>query len=172
MTVTEIHQNICCIWYVNIFQLGWGHLPSEAKARKPFDRDIYSLTLWTSKNFFASNGVGVRLSVSLTEMMTSWWLISLTSGQIWADFSKIFPRGLKSLIFCMELAEVKTNNMLKNLCPILNLPEVTGWNVWPEVKKFWNRKSKNTLSESLSKTVVRVLSCFFEISIPVSTRTD
>ena len=116
-----------------------------------------------SKKLFSSNSSGVRLSFLLTEMMKSWWLITLTSGQNWADFSKISLCGLKSLIFCKQLAEVTTNNMSKNLYSISNSPEVIGWNVWPEVKKIRKRKSKNRFSKSLEKTVQRVLFWFFDI---------
>ena len=117
--------------------VGWGHLPSEAKASKPYNINIFVWNWWIFKILFLNINFWVFLRF---DFFQKWWRHH-ESYQILvpnlATFSIFWSNGSKSPIFGENKGLYVPNNLWKNGNWNRPLPEVTV--VWSDRKwkNFW-----------------------------------
>ena len=92
-----------------------------------------------------------RLHFRSVKKMTSLWLIWLMDRWIWVTkVENCFP-GSKSLKIGLQIVWNMRKNISKICRRILNLPEVMGVLVRPEMKNFWTGSRKILFSKACEK---------------------
>jgi len=130
--------------------LGWGHLPSEAKASKPYNINIFVWNWWIFKILFLNINFWVFLRF---DFFQKWWRHH-ESYQILvpnlATFSIFWSNGSKSPIFGENKGLYVPNNLWKMA---IGIDPYRKWQSFDQTgsEKIFESEVKNRIYEKLVK---------------------